>query len=135
MEHVTTWGERAATTRFQGFVSADDLLRNTFQLSADPRFDAVSFVVADFLDISGQAFDTSSVRDDLAAQALGARSSNARFKIVVVSDSPGISAFTDKVRRACASGGPEILAFSTREDATQWMDAQKTPPYFRDTGF
>ncbi len=135
MEHVTTWGERAATTRFQGFVNAEDFLRCAFELTADPRFDAMTFFVADFLDISGHAIDTASTRDDLAAQAMGGRATNQRYRIVVVADDAGIASFTDKMRQAYAHGGPEIFAFKTREGAAQWMDAQATPPYFRDTGF
>lgn len=135
MEHTTTWGERDATTRFQGFVNGEDLLRSAFELTADPRFDATAFFVADFLDISGHAIDAAPVRDDLAAQAMGARVTNMRYQIVVVTDDDGILAFTDKMRTLYANGGPQIFVFETREAAACWMDEQQPAPFFRDTRY
>ena len=75
VQHVTTWGEHVATTRFQGFVNPADFLRCANGLAADPSFESMDFLVADFIDITGHAIDMASVRDDLAAQALGARRS------------------------------------------------------------
>lgn len=131
MQHLSTWTERAATTVFRGFVTARDFLRCALELTADPRFESMAFFVADFLDISGQAIDSASVRDDLAAQALGARTTNTRYRIVVVTNDPAIDAFTEKMRALYASGGPEIFSFRTREEAASWMSMQKPTPTTR----
>ena len=131
MEHVTTWNERDATTRFKGFVDADDFIRCAFELTADPRFDTMSFFVADFLDIDGHAIDVASVRDDLAAQAMGGRITNRRYKIVVVNSDEAINAFTDKMRAVYGEEGPQIFTFTTREAAQTWMDSQQAPPILR----
>jgi len=133
MQHVTTWGERDATVRFQGFVSPGDLLRCAYELTAEPRFESMSFFVADFLDIGGHAIDLPSVREDLAAQAIGALQTNSRYRVVVVTDDEGIEACIEKMRAIFARGGPEISLFRTRVDATRWMHAQASAPNFRDT--
>lgn len=135
MEHVTTWRDREATTRFQDFVNAEDFLQSAFEITADPRFDTMSFFVADFLDISGHALDMASVRDDLAAQAMGARTTNARYQIVVIAADAGIEAFTGKMRLLYGADGPQIFMFKTREEAAQWMDRQMPPPIFRNTSY
>jgi hypothetical protein len=133
MRHGTTWGERDATTRFQGFVSAEDFLQEACELTTDPRFESMEFFVADFLDITGHAIDMPTVREDLAAQALGGLATNARYKIVVVADDQGIKAFTEKMRAMYKGGGPDIFLFKTRAGATQWMAGQTSTPNFRDS--
>lgn len=128
MQHPTTWGRLDATTRFQGFVTAEDFLECAGQLAAHPRFDRMAFFVADFLDISGHAIDTPFVREDLAAQALGGQATNRHYRIVVISADAGIQAFTEKMRDLYDDGGPEIQMFTTREDAARWMASQNPPP-------
>ncbi len=128
MQHVTTWAGRAATTRFLGFVGPADFLECLNELTAHPRFDSTLFFVADFADISGHAIDTPFVREALAIQGIGARSTNSRYKIVVVTQDAGITAFTEKMRNIYIDGGPEIFTFATSEDATRWMDMQEANP-------
>ena len=135
MQHVTTWGAHAATTRFRGFVDAGDFLRCAAELTADPRFETMAFFVADFLEATGHAIDTPSVRDDLAAQALGSRSTNTRYRIVVIANDASLEAFTGKMSAMFADGGPEIALFRTREDAARWMDDHPPAPTFRTTHY
>ncbi len=78
-----TWEQRGAYKRFFGHVTDDELMRSVHEIESDERFDALRYVICDFLGI-----DTFDVTEDnvriISAIDAAAAMTNPHIKIAVV---------------------------------------------------
>ena len=84
-----TWEPRGVWRRFNGCMSAEDLLRSIEVVHGDPRFDDLRYSLNDFLDVTVSEIDPDTLLSS-AAQAIGATLSNNRLVMLMVVADPAI---------------------------------------------
>ena len=113
------WEPRGVWRRFNGRMSAEDLLRSIEVVHGDPRFDDLRYSLNDFLDVTVSEIDPDTLVRS-AAQAIGATLSNNRLVMLMVVADPVIR---ESVRRFT---GPPLSSFraeffDTRDAAREWI--------------
>lgn len=93
MPYTLTWeGSRGVFARYHGRISAGDLGNICHDVTADPRWDDLRYVIADALDIEGHDVDTSSASALAEPNVLliGAASSHRPIHFSVVTRNPDL---------------------------------------------
>ena len=131
MPYTNVWEPGGVTTHFTGFVTADEYVRSAEDICADPRFDALQFVIKDLLAIDGHAIEVEA-SDTIAAIRYGARFTNPNIYLVLLTTDERLVPFAHPRMDSFLHGLYETHAFATDAAARRWLAAQ--PPLARATG-
>ncbi len=123
MPWSNVWEPRGVCTHFTGFVTAEEYVRSAEDICADPRFDALRFVIKDLLAIDGHSIDPQA-HDPIAAIRYGARFTNANIYLVLLTTDPRLVPFAHPERTSFLHGLCESHAFASAEAARRWLAAQ-----------
>jgi hypothetical protein len=114
-----TWEPEGVHRRYSGNVRGGEVLKAIQTICADPRFDALRFDLADFLDVQG--FDVSPSEDDqIVAQYRGAAYTNSHFVVAIVTNDERIRSAILTAHVALATP-LQIGLFATVADARAWI--------------
>ena len=103
MPFSTVWEPQGVCTHFTGFVTAAEYVRSAEAICADPRFDALRFVIKDLLAIEGHAIDPHAL-EPIAAIRYGARLTNPNIYLVLLTSDPRLLPLATPTRsRSCAA--------------------------------
>jgi len=131
MPYTNVWEPGGVTTHFTGFVTADEYVRSAEDICADPRFDALQFVIKDLLAIDGHAIEVEA-SDTIAAIRYGARFTNPNIYLVLLTVDERLVPFAHPRTDSLLHGLYETHAFASDAAARRWLAAQ--PPLARATG-
>jgi hypothetical protein len=131
MAFTNVWEPGGVTTRFTGFVTAEEYVRSAEDICADPRFDSLRFVIKDLLGITGHAIEPEAC-DSIAAIRYGARYTNPNIYLVLLTTDERLVPFAHPKRGSFLHGLYETHAFPSDAAARRWLAAQ--PPLARPTG-
>ena len=121
MPYRLDWEPRGVCKKLWGFVTAEEYLQSMRDIHGDPRFDRMHYAINDFLAV--QDFDVGDrTIVDMAAASLGARHTNSRIRVALVTRDPRI------VSLAALFASRDLRSFPTRVFATlaearQWLEA------------
>ena len=57
MASINTWSDNGLHRKFAGNVTGDEILESNFELHENPKFQKISYVINDFIDITSYAID------------------------------------------------------------------------------
>jgi len=100
------------------------LLETAQSLSADPRFNALQVLMADFLDVAEQEGCLLGLLEDFLGVLLDASFTNPHVRIIVLAPDPYIVELADAMVRFGREEFPPIRAFDSRDEAADWMELQ-----------
>lgn len=118
------WDGSTLRIRVFGAFTKRSLVDAVSALTADTRYDALQFVVADFLEAEAHEFDLVSVMEDLLAVLLGASVTNPNIRIAVIASEQAVIEVTEALARFQSPLMPEIRAFRDRISAARWVSEQ-----------
>lgn len=122
MPYRITWEDQGLYSRFWGKVDLGQIMRMMDVIGADERFDAIHYVLSDYLDVTEFSLTTKQI-DEIVALDIAQSYSNARYY------SLGI-AKDEKIRRlleywTAVHMNPErVGVFESLEQARAWIAAQ-----------
>jgi len=128
MPFSTVWEPRGVCTHFTGFVTADEYVRSAEAICADPRFDALRFVIKDLLAMDGHSIDAHAL-ERIAAIRYGARFTNPNIYLVLLTTDPRLVPLAHPDPKSFLRGLYETRAFPDAASARRWLAAQ--PPLAR----
>lgn len=131
MAYTNVWEPAGVTTRFSGFVTAEEYVRSAEEICADARFDGLRFVIKDLLAIDGHAIEPGAC-DPIAAIRYGARFTNPNIYLVLLTTDERLVPFAHPKTDSFLHGLYETHAFSGDDAARRWLAAQ--PPLARPNG-
>jgi len=131
MAYTNVWEPAGVTTRFTGFVTAEEYVRSAEDICADPRFDGLQFVIKDLLAIDDHSIEPEAC-DPIAAIRYGARYSNPNIYLVLLTTDERLVPFAHPRADSFLHGLYETHAFPSDAAARRWLAAQ--PPLGRSTG-
>ena len=134
MPYVTDWRGSYLCRKFSGRISSEEVTAATEEITNDPRFDQLSVVISDYLDITDIDL-TIQEAIRLAHSCYAAAKSNPRVRVGVILTHETAQALAALVRYEFEElNGPwEFAYFSTRDEAKRWLrslpnyDADKFP--------
>lgn len=121
MAYELIWEPRGVVKRFTGKVSDQDMLQSVVDTEADPRFDALRFVINDFLEIQ-QITTSLQVVEEISIMDAGAAFSNSRIKVAVVTTSVDVINLSTAYINSPLNQYPTQI-FSTMVEARSWTDS------------
>ncbi len=125
MPFSTVWEPQGVCTHFTGFVTADEYVRSAEAICADPRFDALRFVIKDLLALDGHSIDPHAL-EPIAAIRYGARFTNPNIYLVLLTTDPRLLPLAHPDQKSFLRGLYETRAFADAASARRWLAAQ--PP-------
>jgi len=129
------WEDDILRVRAFGQVTSKALLQGARELTADPRYDSLQFIVVDFLDADLSTSSFLGIVDDLLAVLIGSSYANANVRIAVIAQDHHILDLTEALGRFKSEPMPQIFAFCTRASVAEWIAQQprlnKPPMRFR----
>ena len=131
MPYANIWEPGGVTTRFSGFVTAAEYVSSAEDICADPRFDALRFVIKDLLAIDGHDVEPRAC-DAIAAIRHGARFTNPNIYLVLLTTDARLMPFAHPEATSMLHGLYETHAFASADAARRWLAAQ--PPLARANG-
>ncbi|MBW8759272.1 MAG: hypothetical protein JF586_16840 [Burkholderiales bacterium] len=131
MAFENVWEPAGVTTRFTGFVTAQEYVRSAEEICADARFDGLQFVIKDLLAIDDHAIEIEA-SDPIAAIRYGARFTNPNIYLVLLTTDERLLPFAHPRADSFLHGLYETHAFPSDEVARRWLAAQ--PPLARPDG-
>lgn len=123
MSYTNVWEPGGVTTRFTGFVTAEEYVRSAEDICADPRFDDLRFVIKDLLHIAGHSIDPEA-NDPIAAIRYGAGFTNPNIHLVLLTTDPILVPFAHPERTSQLHGLCESHAFASDFAARNWLAGQ-----------
>ena len=123
MAYTNVWEPGGVTTRFIGFVTAEEYVRSAEDICADPRFDELRFVIKDLLDIAGHSIDNATA-DPIGAIRYGARFTNPNIYLVLLTTDERLVPFAHPKADSFLHGLYETHAFPSDAAARGWLAAQ-----------
>lgn len=105
-----------------GFVGAEEFVRSTESLHADPRFDSLRYVINDGLELEGTSVSEDSL-DYLAALWLGGRYSNKDIRIAFLTTNETILGMIRRYQDSGVLPFP-VAAFSSLDEARSWINSK-----------
>jgi len=123
MAYTNVWEPRGVTTRFTGFVTAEEYVRSAEEICADARFDGLQFVIKDLLAIDGHAIEPET-SDAIAAIRYGARFTNPNIYLVLLTTDERLVPIAHPDTGSFLHGLYETHAFASDAAARRWLAAQ-----------
>ena len=123
MAYTNVWEPGGVTTRFTGFVTAEEYVRSAEDICADARFDELRFVIKDLLGIDGHSVDPEAC-DPIAAIRYGARFTNPNIYLVLLTTDERLVPFAHPKSDSFLHGLYETHAFASDFAARSWLAAQ-----------
>ena len=123
MAYTNVWEPRGVTTRFTGFVTAEEYVRSAEEICADARFDGLQFVIKDLLAIDGHAIEPET-SDAIAAIRYGARFTNPNIYLVLLTTDERLMPIAHPDTGSFLHGLYETHAFASDAAARRWLAAQ-----------
>ena len=123
MPYANVWEPRGVCTRFSGFVTAEEYVRSAEDICADPRFDALRFVIKDLLAMDGHAIDPHAL-EPIAAIRYGARYTNPNIYLILLTADPRLSELAHPDPKSFLRGLYDTRAFADEAAARAWLARQ-----------
>ena len=123
MAYTNVWEPAGVTTRFTGFVTAEEYVLSAEEICADARFDGLQFVIKDLLAIDDHAIEPEAC-DPIAAIRYGARFTNPNIYLVLLTTDERLVPFAHPKSDSFLHGLYETHAFSSDGAARRWLAAQ-----------
>lgn len=118
------WKDRTLSVRVHGTVTRDAVVQAVRAITSDSRYDAVHFVLADFLDAEWSDSSFLVIMEDVLATLIGASYSNPNVRFAVITHDPYIVELADALARFEPNRLLPIRTFTCRESATAWLAEQ-----------
>jgi len=118
------WKDRTLIVRVHGTVTKDAVVKAVRALTSDSRYDAVQFVLADFLDAEWSDSSFLEILEDVLATLIGASLSNPNVRFAVIAHDPYIVELADALARFEPNRLLPIRTFTCRESAMAWLAEQ-----------
>lgn len=119
MAYINRWETKGVLKIFSGDISGDEVFNATVEIEADPRFDEITYVINDFLQITSVTVVDKDIAR-LAAIDRAAARTNPNIRIAVVTQ-------TDRIRESAQQyaemmkGSPyQARVFDSVEQARDW---------------
>ena len=123
MSYTNVWEPGGVTTRFTGFVTAEEYVRSAEDICADPRFDDLHFVIKDLLGVDDHAIEPEAC-DAIAAIRYGARFTNPNIYLVLLTTDERLVPFAHPTSDSFLHGLYETHAFASDVAARTWLAGQ-----------
>lgn len=120
MSYELRWEPHGVIKRFYGEVTDHDVMQSVIDIESDMRFDAVRYVINDFLQCTGYAVSGETV-DQIAVIDCGASHTNSHIRIAVVTTSPEVVALATRYAQSPVNRYP-MRMFATMDEARTWVD-------------
>ena len=116
------WEQRGVHKEFSGAVTADEFVRSTEVVQADPRFDSLRYIIVDYRDVTAYEIDNDAV-DLVTAWRIGSYSSNPKIRLAFIAVDERLA---DAIKQAIEHDSLPFSSkfFSTIDQAREW--AQQT---------
>lgn len=119
MPYRIDWEPQGVYKKVWGFVTADEYLASMQEIHGDPRFDEMSYSINDFLEVVGFDVGQNTIVD-MAAASLGARYSNPKIRVALVTRDERIEALGRLFASKDLNSFPTRV-FATLEKAREWI--------------
>jgi hypothetical protein len=86
------------------------------RVATHPRFDEISFILNDFLEVEGHAFDAESMERILISR-VGSRYTNPRIRVMLVTTNESLFALADVTKPGASPATNETKGFSSVDEA------------------
>ena len=119
MAFTNTWTNNGLHRKFAGDISGDEILESNFEIHANPKFQKISYVIDDFIDITSLAMDREHLEimaktDDIISMTKGA------LKIaLVVADDKGIK-LAQTYKKITEDSLFQVEVFLSLDEALNW---------------
>ncbi len=121
MPYRLDWEPRGVYKKLWGFVTAAEYLQSMRDIHGDARFDGLRYAINDFLAVEG--FDVGDrTIVDMAAASLGAKHSNSRIHVALVTHDERIRALAGLFASRDLRSFPTRV-FATVGEARRWLES------------
>ena len=125
MPYRIDWEPVGVYKKVWGFVTAEEYLESMREIHGDPRFDGISYSINDFLGVVGFDVGQDTIVD-MAAASLGARYTNSKIRVALVTCDQRINALGRLFASKDLNSFPTRV-FATVEKAREWVGAAEAP--------
>ncbi|MFO1413977.1 MAG: hypothetical protein U1F10_08745 [Burkholderiales bacterium] len=125
MPHATTWEDSGVYVRFWGHASIADVFAMMEEVGADPRFDVLRYILADYRDVREQSVTPHEV-EEVAALGFAHSLTNPHYLHVAVATDTAVVALLGHWKATVAH--PDRVAyFPSLQEAREWIRVQPSP--------
>lgn len=125
MGYELIWEPRGVHKRFYGQVTDGDISGSVARIQGDRRFDALRYVINDFLDGTGHQVPLAAV-EEIAAIDDAAAISNPHIRVALVAATPEFVELVNQYAGSTMKLYPTRV-FSSLDEARIWLDARVSP--------
>ncbi|MDE2368952.1 MAG: hypothetical protein KGN16_08260 [Burkholderiales bacterium] len=123
MPYQLIWEHRGVVKEFRGDVDGREVIASVVEVEADPRFDALRFVINDFTAVQALSLAMPDV-DHISAIDWAAARINARIRIAIVTADATLAELAEEYANSPMNAYPTRI-FPTLGEARAWL-AQPT---------
>jgi hypothetical protein len=118
------WEPQGICRRFWGIVTVAEFIDSVAQPRGDPRYDALAYVIYDFLDVVAHEITEHTIAG-IAAVSVGDQAANSKLRVAVVTADDKVKVLAWLFASRTLASYPTRL-FSNITDARAWLQSQ--PP-------
>jgi hypothetical protein len=131
MAFENTWEQHGVVKRFTGFLTASEFIKSTEDVGAAPRFDNLSFVINDFMDVDGNDINADTVKY-IGAMHAGRAFTNPNICVAFVATDRELAAITERINDVLFRERHVMKAFATMDEARAWLQSQHVSERIRE---
>ncbi|MCG6187860.1 hypothetical protein [Maribellus maritimus] len=123
MANEISWNNSNIIVRFNGIVSADEIMSVNDLIYGDSRFDSMDYQIFDYSKVEKMAMN------EIDTEVIGtldktASMWNRKLKVAVVSTNGFIDNLTQTYKKTISDTAWEVRSFSSIKDALQWCEEE-----------
>ena len=124
MPYTNTWESEGLYRVFVGEITGDEILESNYELHEDPNFQAIKYIINDFIEVTGHSIVTAHTKayatsDNIISNTKG------KLKIALVVTQPPLLALANSYREQMRGKLFECEIFQSIEDARKWVSNEE----------
>lgn len=119
MAYKIEWGNNNVHIKYSGDININDLFKVGGLISSDLRYESLSFVISDFLDVKSLIFSELDIKNISTRDAIPSIL-NPNIKLSVVSNNDNIQEMVMKYIELMKVNEWEIKLFDNLEESSKW---------------
>ena len=120
MSNKLLWEPNGLYRKFSGEISGEEILESNFELQQHPKFESISYIINDFLDVTGFTIETLHTKIYAKTDEIVANT-KLTLKVAIAVDQEALIALANNYREEMIGKSFECEIFKTVKDARQWV--------------
>ena len=120
MPHTNTWEPEGLYRKFTGTITGEEILESNFELHAHSNFQAIDYVINDFIDVTGHSIEIIHTKV-YASTDENISKTKGKLKIALVVTQESLIALANNYREEMIGNRFECDIFQTIDDARKWV--------------